>query len=207
VPGRSRKRGRHEAPTATPAPAPGAPTTGVAGTRQAPRTAEAPRAEPGPSSEPDPGRELPSHLPPPRESRSEARNAEIRATLAPYAKGERPRVVLASAAIATALALANLICWLAGVKIEGRNPAASGIIVFTAVLLACAGGLWRMRAGAVLGFMCLMAILAILFTLFLIEASNVLGVVVALAIIVVSGYLFFKLVRVLSRLQMPRQSG
>jgi Mg/Co/Ni transporter MgtE len=63
-----------------------------------------------------------------------------------------------------------------------------------------------MRTGAVLGFMCLMAIIAILFTLFLIEASNALSAVVALAIILVSGYLFFKLVRVLSRLQVPRTS-
>jgi hypothetical protein len=53
--------------------------------------------------------------------------------------------------------------------------------------------------------MCLMAIIAILFTLLLIEASNLLGVVVALVVIVVSGYLFFKLVRVLSRLQAPRE--
>ena len=195
MPGRSRKRGRREAPTAARA------TDPVRAPAPA-RPAEAPSA-PGRGR----GRELPSHLPPPRESRSEARNAEIRATLAPYADGERPPVVRASAAIAAALALANLVCWLAGVKIEGRNPAATGIIVFTVVLLACAAGLWQMRAGAVLGFMCLMAILAILFTLFLIEASNVLGVVVALAIVVVSGYLFFKLVRVLSRLQMPRSTG
>ena len=73
------------------------------------------------------------------------------------------------------------------------------------MLLACAIGLWQMRAGAVLGFMSLMAIIAILFTLFLIEASNILGAVVAVAIIGASGYLFFKLVRVLSRLQMPRE--
>jgi hypothetical protein len=113
--------------------------------------------------------------------------------------------VLVSTALAAALALANLVSWLAGLKVSGHHPAAVGIFLFTAVLLACAGGLWQMRSGAVLGFMCLMAIIAILFTLLLIEASNLLGVVVALAVIVVSGYLFFKLVRVLSRLQAPRE--
>jgi hypothetical protein len=146
----------------------------------------------------------PAHLPQPVESRSEARNAEIRATLRPYAPGERPRIVVASALIAAALALANLVSWLAGLKINGHHPPPTGVFIFAGVLLACAGGLWQMRAGAVLGFMTLMAIIAVLFTLFLIEASNVLGAVVALAIIVVSGYLFFKLVRVLSRLQIPR---
>jgi multisubunit Na+/H+ antiporter MnhC subunit len=51
--------------------------------------------------------------------------------------------------------------------------------------------------------MALLAIIAVIFTLLLIEASNVLGVVVALAIIGVAGYLFFRLVRVLSRIQIP----
>jgi hypothetical protein len=185
LPGRSRKRGRHGAP------------------RPAPERRE-PVVVPEPAAGPRGGRPLPSHLPPPQESRSEARNAEIRAALRPYTPGERPRVVLVSAAIAAGLALANLISWLAGLKVSGHHPAAAGIFVFTALLLACAGGLWQMRSGAVLAFMCLMAIIAILFTLFLIEASNLLGVVVALGIIAVSGYLFFKLVRVLSRLQMPR---
>jgi hypothetical protein len=203
MPGRSRKRGQH-----------GAPRSAVPPERAEPRpTASPERAEPRPTASPEQteptgagrGRPLPSHLPPPRESRSEARNAEIRAALRPYAPGERPRIVLVSAAVAAALALANLISWLAGLKVSGHHPAATGIFIFSAVLLACAGGLWQMRSGAVLGFMCLMAIIAILFTLFLIEASNVLGVIVALAIILVTGYLFFKLVRVLSRLQMPRE--
>ncbi len=198
MPGRSRKRGRHSPPAET------EPTIAPERSPAAAPPAAAPPAA-APSVAAPPGRPLPSHLPPPRESRSEARNAEIRATLAPYAPGERPRIVLVSTALAAALALANLVSWLAGLKVSGHHPAAVGIFLFTGVLLACAGGLWQMRSGAVLGFMCLMAIIAILFTLLLIEASNLLGVVVALAVIVVSGYLFFKLVRVLSRLQVPRE--
>jgi hypothetical protein len=203
MPGRSRKRGRHGPPAATPAP-PAASPAPSSPSSAPPAPTSAPPPRPAPREPVRAVRSPPAHLPPPVESRSERRNAEVRAALAPYAPGERPPVVLASAAVAAGLALANLISWLAGTKIGGHRPAASGILIFTAVLLACAGGLWQMRAGAVLGFMCLMAIIAVLFTLFLIEASNVLGVVVALAIIVVSGYLFFKLVRVLSRLQMPR---
>ncbi len=40
---------------------------------------------------------------------------------------------------------------------------------------AAAVGMWRMWYGAVLGFMALLAIIAVIFTLLLIEASNVLG--------------------------------
>ena len=147
----------------------------------------------------------PAHLPQP--SRSETRNAQVRAALKPLEPGERPRVILACSALAAALGLANLIAWLAGDKIGGKHPAAAGIIVFSAVMAAAAIGMWQLWYGAVLGFMALLAIIAVIFTLLLIEASNVLGLVVALAIIGTSGYLFFKLVRVLSRLQMPRSPG
>jgi uncharacterized membrane-anchored protein len=67
--------------------------------------------------------------------------------------------------------------------------------------------MWRLWYGAVLGFMALLAIIATIFALLLIEASNVLGLLVALAVIAVAGYLFFKLVRVLSRIQLPRYPG
>jgi hypothetical protein len=147
----------------------------------------------------------PAHLP--RASRSEARNAEVRAALKPLAAGERPWVVVVSSLVAAGLALANLIAWVAGDTINGKHPAAGGIVVFSAVLLACALGLWRLWYGAVLGFMALLAIIAVLFTLYLIEASNLLGLVVSLVVVGLSGYLFFKLVRVLSRIQMPSRTS
>jgi tetrahydromethanopterin S-methyltransferase subunit C len=59
----------------------------------------------------------------------------------------------------------------------------------------------------VLGFMALLAIIATLFSLYLLEASNALGYIVAPVIVLVAGYLFFKLVRVLSRIQMPQRPG
>lgn len=180
---RSRKRGRHGAPPPPPAPPP--PTA-------PPRRERAQRSPP-------------AHLPQP--SRSEARNADVRAALRPLQPGERPLVVVLSTLVAAGLALSNLIAWLAGDTIAGKHPGPSGILIFSAILLACAIGVWRMWYGAVLGFMALLAIIAVLFTLYLIEASNVLGLVVSLAIIAAAGYLFFKLVRVLSRIQMPRGPG
>jgi hypothetical protein len=199
---RSRKRGRHGTPPGgagaarPPAPA-AAPANGATDTAPAPPADERqPRAAVRSQQSP------PQHLP--QASRSEARNAAVRARLTPLAPGERPRVIVASSALAAALALANLIAWVAGDKIGGKHPAAGGIIVFSAVMAAAAIGMWRLWYGAVLGFMALLAIIAVIFALLLVEASNVLGAVVALAIIAISGYLFFKLVRVLSRIQMPR---
>jgi hypothetical protein len=140
-------------------------------------------------------------------TRSQRRDAEARARLKPLAPGERPAVIQVSAVIAALLGLANLVAWLAGDKIGGKHPAAAGILIFSALMLACSAGLWRLWYGAVLGFMALLAIIATLFSLYLLEASNALGFIVAPIIIVVAGYLFFKLVRVLSRIQMPQRPG
>ena len=140
-------------------------------------------------------------------TRSQRRDAEARAKLKPIAPGERPPVIIVATLIAGAIGGGQLIAFLAGATIRGHTPAAGGTIAFCVLMLVCAAGMWRLWYGAVLGFMALLAIVVTLFSLFLIEASNVLGVVVALAIIVGGGYLFFKLVRVLSRIQMPRPPG
>ena len=79
--------------------------------------------------------------------------------------------------------------------------------VFTVLMLVCAAGMWRLRYWAVLGFMALLAIIGTLFSLYLVEASNALGFIVAPVVIVACGYLFFRLVRVLSRIQMPERPG
>jgi hypothetical protein len=198
---RSRKRGRRGPAKASPArPAAtsaGKPTTGKP--TQANATATKPAKPKRPTGWAVPtGEEL---------TRSQRRDAEARANLKPLAPGERPMIIRVSALLAAALALANLIAWVAGDKINGKHPAAGGILIFSAVMGACAVGLWRMWYGAVLGWMALLAIIGTLFSLYLVEASNALGFIVAPIIIAVCGYLFFKLVRVLSRIQMPQRPG
>jgi hypothetical protein len=136
-------------------------------------------------------------------ARAEERNAAARAQLVPLGAGERPWPITVSAALATALGAGNLIAFVAGAKIGGKHPAVGGILVFSALMFAAAYGLWRMRYWAVLGFMALLALTAALFALLLTEASNLLGFLVPPFIIAGAGYLFWKLVRVLSRIQMP----
>lgn len=141
------------------------------------------------------------------ERRYEARNQAVRATLKPLAPGERPVAVTVGAVLAALLGAGNLIAYLAGDKIAGKHPAATGILGFSALMLICAVGMWRMRYWAVLGFMGLLAIVATIFTLLLLKASNLLGFLIPPVIIVGAGYLFMKLVRALSRIQMPKQPG
>jgi hypothetical protein len=195
---RSRKRGRRAKPTAR-----GAATAKAQPAKAQPASTQTPAAKTEPPQRPNQW-----FVPTAEElSRSQRRDAEARANLKPLAPGERPMAIQVSALIAAILGLANLVAWLAGDKIGGKHPAAGGIVIFSAVMLACAVGLWKMWYGAVLGFMALLAIIGTLFSLYLVEASNVLGFIVAPAIIVAAGYLFFKLVRVLSRIQLPQRPG
>jgi hypothetical protein len=143
---------------------------------------------------------------PPRRSSAE-RDEELRARLTPYAPDERPWPLVAGAIVAALLGLANLVAYVAGDTVNGKRPAASGIIVFCALMFLAAWGMWTKRYWAVLGFQALLAIIAIVFFLFLLRASTILDVVIALALIVPSGTLFWKLVRVLARLQTPERPG
>lgn len=145
----------------------------------------------------------------PRMSRSERRNAAVRATLTPYRQGERPWSIKVGAILALALGGVQLILFLAGVrlKVAGTHAAAGSTIVFAVLMLICAIGMWRMRYWAVLGFMALLGIAVVNFSLALVRVSSVLGLVIALAGIALPGFLFFKLVRVLSRIQMPKYPG
>jgi hypothetical protein len=138
-------------------------------------------------------------------ARAEARNAEVRAQLAPLAPGERPRALVAAASLAVALGVANLVALLAGIDVQGEQPSALGVLLFCAVMFIAAVGLWSARYWAVLGFEVLLGLIVLVFSLFLLRASNVLAVVVCVPIILVAGWLFWKLIRVMGRIQAPQR--
>jgi len=140
-------------------------------------------------------------------TRSQRRDAAIRAGLTPIKSGERPKAIVIASAVAGLIGLSQLILFAVGIKIQGKSPALAGTVLFCGLMIVCAVGMWRLWYGAVLAFMALLAIVACLFSLFLIEASNLLALVVAPVIIIGAGWLFFKLVRVLSRIQMPKPPG
>lgn len=144
-----------------------------------------------------------------RLSRSERRNAAVRATLTPLAPGERPWVITIGALLAALNGVVQLILFIAGVKLKvgGARPNAFSVIVFAVLMFVCAGGMWRMRYWAVLGFQALLAIVVLTFALVLVRASSALGLVVSLAVVVGGGFLFYRMVRVLSRIQMPKFPG
>jgi hypothetical protein len=135
--------------------------------------------------------------------RAEERNAEVRAQLEPLKPGERPPALAAAAILAALLGTANFVALIAGVEVEGDQPSAIGVLAFCVVMYVAAVGLWFARYWAVLGFEALLALIVVFFSLFLLRASNLLAVVVCVAIIGVAGWLFWKLIRVMGRIQAP----
>ena len=141
--------------------------------------------------------------PKPRVSRSEQRNADARAKLVPLRPGQRPPAVTVAAVIALALGIGNLIAFAAGLTINGKTPGLVSILIPSAITLVAGIGMWKAKYWAVLGFEALLGILICYLALFLVRASNLLGFIVPIAIIVPSGFLFWKLVKSLARIQMP----
>jgi succinate-acetate transporter protein len=134
---------------------------------------------------------------------TEDRNAAARAALTPYEPGERPWPIVVSSLAAFALGALTLTLHLARVKVSGQQPALSVVIVYTGLMFACAAGTWRMRYWAVLGFQTLLAIGILGFALALIRVTSVEWLLICLAVMFFAGLLFWKLVRVLGRMQMP----
>jgi hypothetical protein len=110
-----------------------------------------------------------------------------------------------AASLAALLAIANVVAWAAGLDVEGKKPGAFGVLLFAVLMLLAAWGMWDRRYWAVLGFEALLAITLCIAALSLLVASNVAAVVLCVAILGPVGWLFWKLIRVMGRLQAPQR--
>jgi len=142
-----------------------------------------------------------------RAAKTEAKNAALRESLEPLAPGERPGALLAAATVAFLFGAGNLIAYLAGQEVNGKKPALSGVLGFSGLMLIAAFGMYRLKYWAVLGFQALLALILLVFFLLLLRASSLLGLVVTVVVLGGAGFLFYKLIRVMARIQMPSRPG
>jgi hypothetical protein len=113
--------------------------------------------------------------------------------------------VTVGAVIATVLAIGNVVLYALGVKVGGEKPTVSGIAGPTLIMSVCAFGMWRAKYWAVLGMEALLGLVIVIFALLLATAENLKAVLVAVAVIVAAGWLFWKLVKSMARIQMPQR--
>ncbi len=139
-------------------------------------------------------------------ARAEARNAAVRAELEPLAPGERPAPLVAAVVVTAALGLVNLVGFASGRAFDGSRPSAVGTIVFCAIMFGLAAGIWRLNYWAVLIFEALLGLTVAAAGLAMLFASGVTGVALCLVIVAAGGTLFWKLIRVMGRLQAPERT-
>ena len=137
-------------------------------------------------------------------ARAEERNAALRAQLEPFGPHERPAALKLSALLAALIAVGNLVAVAAGATVNGSRPVA-GALVLAVLMAAFAVGLWQRRYLAVLAWEALLGVTLVYACLSLMLASNLAAVVVCVGLIVVAGPLFWLLIRVMGRLQVPHE--
>ena len=123
-------------------------------------------------------------------ARSRERDEAAREALVPLAPGERPWPIVVSAVLAAVFAVANLVLIVAGWEVDGERPVTGGLI-FVAVMTAAAIGMWQLRYWAVLGFEVLLGVTFVGALLSLLRASDLSAVVLAVAVMAVTGPLFY----------------
>ena len=137
-----------------------------------------------------------------RYARGRAKDAEARERLEPLDPDERPAALTVAAIVAALLAVANIV---AVFVVAGHRGQLGFSVVQSVILLVAAGGMWRAKYWAVLGFECLLALQILVLALALLVVERfIVGLVVA-AIIAALGYLFYKLILVMARVQMPQR--
>jgi hypothetical protein len=137
-------------------------------------------------------------------AKGEVRNQEARAALEPLAEGERPPVVTFGAILAALIAISIVVTYAAGVKVNGSTPHLTTVAAPALIMGALAWGMWNARYWATVCFQVVLAFL--IFTAvygLLVEATSIAEFAVTVGLLVVSGTLFWLMVKAMARIQMP----
>lgn len=140
-------------------------------------------------------------------SAAEERNAAARATLRPFEPGERPGPAAFAAMLIVAIGLANLLLLAIGYQPREslRNTEAQiAQVGFSLGMVLLGTQVWRLRAWALLITQALLAVGSLFAFAALVLSPSVANAIGSVIVLAVTGTLFWKLVRVLARAQMPR---
>ncbi|MHB8491302.1 MAG: hypothetical protein ACYDA6_03685 [Solirubrobacteraceae bacterium] len=121
--------------------------------------------------------------------------------MTPLAPGERPPALLAAVAVSVALAGGVAYGTATNHDLRSHGGYTLGGVFIAAVLLAVAGGMLRRSYWAVAGFEALLGVQILTASLALVLVTSLLAALGWLAAIVLGGLLFWKLVRVMGRIQ------
>jgi hypothetical protein len=141
-----------------------------------------------------------------RYARGRQKDAEARAALEPLRDGERPGAVTVAAILAFALAVANVAAVAAGSDLSGEEGnAAPATVVVTVILLTAGIGMWKVKYWAVLGFQVILGLQILFLSVALLRVERWWFGLAMVVVIGLLGWLFWKLIRAMARIQMPQR--
>jgi hypothetical protein len=121
-------------------------------------------------------------------------------------EGERPTIVTAASVISVVVALLSVLGWVLWDALrDDPRPPVGGPVVIVALFGVMAWGLWRARYWAVLGFQTVLVFVLVLTSLGIVQATTILEAAGDVAIIAVAGFLFYRMIKAMARIQMPQR--
>ena len=129
----------------------------------------------------------------------------LRDALEPLGEDERPPALLVAIAVCVLLALAVILGATTVHNLSRRGGSLPGGAFLAIVLLLLALGMYRRRYWSVLGFEALLAFQIIVTSLALVVASTIAAAAICVVGVGLGGWLFWKLVRVMGRIQAAEQ--
>jgi len=131
-----------------------------------------------------------------------SRTERARDELQPLRPEERPPVIYVASAVAVLLGLANLTL---GIAAGAGAPDLVPAIVLLALMGVSAYGTWNLRYWGVLTMQAVLGISIVFSALFLIAPQPLTTTLAFVVLIGLFGWIFWKLVKIMARIQMPNR--
>jgi hypothetical protein len=135
------------------------------------------------------------------------RDEQARAALAPLGANERPAALLVAVVVCALIAVGVIVGVLTVHELSRHGGSVGGGIFLAAVFALLAQGIYRRRYWAVLGFEAVLAFQLIVTSLALVVASSLLAAGACVLGVGLGGWLFWKLIRVMGRMQAGERDG
>jgi hypothetical protein len=124
-----------------------------------------------------------------------------RAALAPLGPDERPAALTVAIAVCGLLGVGVIVGALTVHDLSRHGGSVPGAAFLAAILVLLAFGMSRHRYWAVLGFEALLAFQVLVTSLALVVAATILAALLCVVSVALGGWLFWKLIRVMGRIQ------
>ena len=136
-----------------------------------------------------------------RAQQRELQTELVRAALEPLAPDERPLSLRVAVGVCCVVSVAVVVGAASVHQLSRHGGSLPGAVLIAVVFAALAVGMWGARYWAVLGFEALLGLQLLFSSLALILAETVFAAAYCLVAIALGGWLFWKLIRVMGRIQ------